>query len=79
MKVYDGETVILGGFIQEDKRSLIEKNPFVGDLPVIGRFFNREAEETVKKNLVMLVTARLIGGNGEPVRRNITSGVPDFR
>ena len=78
IKVYDGETIVLGGLLTEESRYVDEKNPFFGELPLVGRLFNRKSEEKVKKNILIFVTARLIGGDGSPIRKNTDRGLPDF-
>jgi len=78
VKVYDGETIVLGGLLTEESTYIDEKNPVFGDLPLIGTFFNRKMEDKVKMNILIFVTARLISGDGTPVRKNTDRGVPDF-
>src|SRR5690606_26188900 len=37
----DGETVVLGGLIQDDVNEVISQVPILGDLPLIGRLFKK--------------------------------------
>jgi general secretion pathway protein D len=77
--VYDGQTVVLGGMVQNETQSRIDKVPFFSELPFIGRFFQSHAENTVRNNLLIFVTARLVDNYGIPIRRNVDSSIPDFK
>lgn len=58
--VNDGETVVLGGIFQQEKREGVEKTPFLGDLPWIGRLFRREFKSDDKQELLIFITPRLL-------------------
>ncbi len=62
--VWDGQTVVLGGLISENVQKTKDKVPVLGDLPLLGRFFRSEANNTSKKNLVIFVTPTLIDPAG---------------
>lgn len=78
VKVYDGETIVLGGLLTEESRYVEEKNPFFGDLPLVGRMFNRKSKESIKRNVLIFITARLVSGDGTPIRKSTDRGIPDF-
>jgi len=67
--VWDGQTIVLGGLIREDLVKYEDKIPFLGDIPLIGRLFRSEGEYSQKKNLLIFVTARLVGPDGRPIQR----------
>ena len=69
--VWDGQTVALGGLIQETIRKGTDKVPFLGDLPVAGRLFRSEADQKIKKNLVIFVTPRILDADGQPRREDV--------
>ena len=77
--IWDGETVVLGGLIREDLQSYKDKIPLLGDVPLLGRLFTNTGEQSVKKNLLIFVTARLVNPSGVPIRTNDVRGLPDFR
>jgi len=62
--IHDNETVILGGLITEITTTSHDKVPFFGDIPFVGRLFRGESEDTVKRNLIIFVTARLVTSRG---------------
>jgi general secretion pathway protein D len=63
--VNDGETIVLGGLIEEKKTVVHDKTPFLGDIPFIGRLFRHDINQSQKMNLMIFVTARLITASGE--------------
>lgn len=79
VKVYDGETVVLGGMLREETSERQDKYPLLGDVPILGRFFTSTMDNSTKRNLLIFVTARLVSGDGVPVRENALRGVPDFQ
>jgi general secretion pathway protein D len=65
--VWDGQTVALGGLIAEDNVKSRDKVPVLGDIPVLGRLFRSENSRTVKKNLMIFVTATILDAGGKRV------------
>jgi general secretion pathway protein D len=63
--VWDGYTVALGGLIREDIQKVQDKVPFLGDMPLAGRLFRSEADQKVKKNLMIFVTPRIRDADGQ--------------
>ena len=76
--VHDGEPVVIGGIIDNSAVNRTDKIPILGDLPLIGRLFQSQAENNKKQNLIMFVTARQIDFRGNPIKKSNKSGVPDF-
>jgi len=67
VSVYDGQTVVLGGLMREDVQKVEDKVPIIGDIPIAGRLFRTSAEQHIKRNLIMFVTASLIDQAGQPL------------
>ena len=67
VSIFPGATIVMGGLITESRQAIDDKVPFLGDLPFIGRLFRSHAEETVKKNLLIFVTTRLVDVRGREV------------
>ena len=67
VSIYPGATIVMGGLITESRKAMDDKVPFLGDLPFIGRLFRSHAEQTVKKNLLIFLTTRLVDVRGREV------------
>ncbi|MCQ2388661.1 MAG: hypothetical protein MJ138_03005 [Kiritimatiellae bacterium] len=73
MSIYNGATVVMGGLITEERKSMEDKIPFLGDIPWLGRFFRSRSEYSNKRNLLIFVTARLV----DPRGRQVSMGTGD--
>jgi type IV pilus assembly protein PilQ len=58
--VKDGQTVVLGGIYETERRETINKVPFLGDLPVVGFFFRSKQRVDNKAELLIFVTPRIL-------------------
>ena len=56
----NGESVIIGGLIENKSESTKQKVPLLGDIPLFGELFKNKAINTKKNNLVVIVTPYLI-------------------
>lgn len=56
----DGETLVLGGLIQDDFTDSEQKVPILGDIPVVGRLFKSKTRTNVKRNLLVFLQPRII-------------------
>ena len=65
VNIWDNQTIALGGMISSSVQTTKDKVPFLGDVPLLGRLFQSQSKSTVKKNLMIFVTATIIdpGGN----------------
>ena len=70
VSITPGSTVVMGGLITEQRKAMDDKVPFLGDLPFVGRLFRSHAEQTIKKNLLIFVTGRLITPSGRELTVN---------
>ncbi len=55
-----GNTLVLGGLIQDDVRNQTTKVPFLGDIPGIGYAFRSEAKQRNKGNLIIFITPTIV-------------------
>ena len=74
LTIYDGYTVAVGGLMREDVQNVEDKVPILGDIPVIGRLFQTKAENRIKSNLIIFVTAQIIDATGRPLRGADSAG-----
>jgi len=56
----DGETIALGGLIQDEDRKSVSGIPILKDLPIIGRLFSREDTVRNRTEIVIFITARVV-------------------
>jgi general secretion pathway protein D len=73
LEVQDGYTMVLGGLIREDISTVNDKVPLLGDIPWIGRAFRSKAEQSVKRNLLIFVTVRILRPDGQPLNPTVGS------
>ena len=59
----NGESVIIGGLIENKNENTIEKVPFVSEVPLIGELFKNRINNTQSKNLVIIITPYIIPKN----------------
>jgi len=57
----DGETFAIGGLIQQQDVVELSGLPILKDLPIVGQFFRRTTKDKIKTELVIFVTARVVG------------------
>ncbi len=69
LTLYDGNTVAVGGLIKEERITIEDKVPILGDLPFIGRLFQSQIDSQDRSNLVIFVTARVVDASGEAVNK----------
>lgn len=58
--VQDGQTVVLGGIYETERRETINKVPFLGDMPGIGFLFRSTQNERRKAELLIFVTPKIL-------------------
>jgi general secretion pathway protein D len=66
--VRSGQTVLLGGLIQQDDSEGRAKVPLLGDIPVLGRLFGNTSRSHDRTELIVLITPTVIS-SGEDARR----------
>ena len=58
--VADGQTVVLGGIYETERRETVSKVPFLGDIPVVGTLFRSKKRTDNKAELLIFVTPRIL-------------------
>ena len=59
-----GDTIILGGLIDEDVQESVQKVPLLGDIPFIGHLFKSTTNTTRKRNLMVFLRATIVRDAG---------------
>jgi len=60
LRVRDGQTLIMTGVISDFDRTEVSKWPILGDMPLIGQFFRKSSGRKEKRELVIMVSPRII-------------------
>jgi len=53
--VKSGETVVLGGLLDEKTNEVVSKVPLLGDIPVLGELFKSTSTDKTKRNLMVFI------------------------
>jgi type II secretion system protein D len=60
-----GQTVVLGGLISKRKDELHRKVPWLGDIPVVGRLFRFDSVQSMKTELLIIMTPHIVRNETE--------------
>ncbi|MFJ5484451.1 DNA uptake porin HofQ [Pectobacterium actinidiae] len=58
--VADGETIVLGGIFQQQKKNSDRQVPLLGEVPVFGHLFRNHTQQHTRRELVIFITPTLI-------------------
>lgn len=67
--VSDGETIVIGGVFSNTQTKSVDKVPFLGDLPYLGRMFKRDIVSDNKSELLIFLTPRIMNNQAIAVSR----------
>ena len=67
LHVQNGRTLALGGLSDALEDKLTVGTPFIQNIPILGWLFKTERRETKRKNLIILVTAKIVDPSGANV------------
>ncbi|WP_455230050.1 type IV pilus secretin PilQ [Geopseudomonas aromaticivorans] len=65
----DGETIVIGGVFSNTQTKTVDKVPFLGDLPFLGRLFRRDVVSDAKSELLIFLTPRIMDTQSTSVSR----------
>ncbi|MBA1202360.1 pilus modification protein PilQ [Pseudomonas capeferrum] len=69
VRVMDGETLVIGGVYSTVQNNVVDKVPFLGDLPYVGRLFRRDLIQEKKSELLVFLTPRIMNDQAIAVSR----------
>lgn len=61
--VNNGQTIVLGGIYRQNNNNTVDRVPLLGDLPIIGYFFNRKTQSNKNEELLIFITPRIIANS----------------
>lgn len=81
LQLRDGETQVLAGLITDDERQSSNRIPGLGDLPILGRLFSSQRDETKKSELVLSITPHVVrtAPNADPRLTEFLFGTDTMR
>ncbi len=56
----NGETIVIGGLLEERKTDGVFKVPFLGDIPILGHLFRRDTKDTRTVDLLIFLKATVV-------------------
>ncbi len=56
----DGQSFVIGGLIDNRESETFEKIPFIGDIPILGKFFTSKIKNRTNTELMVLVTPEIV-------------------
>ena len=60
VRVADGRTLLIGGLILNDDSQAVDKVPFLGNLPIIGKLFTNTVSKTSQRELLIFITPSIV-------------------
>lgn len=65
MTIHNGQTMVIGGLIEETKVDTVESLPFLIDIPLIRRLFGSTDASVERREILVLITGRIINENSK--------------
>ena len=66
-RIWDGQSVLMDAGSVTNRVRFVDKTVYLGDLPLIGRFFRKEGVQDQVSRLFVLVTPTLVDAVGRPI------------
>ncbi|KAA3618025.1 MAG: hypothetical protein DWQ05_08235 [Calditrichaeota bacterium] len=60
VKVKNGETIVIGGMIKERETQTVSKVWLLGNVPLLGHFFQNKYSEKIQTDLVIFITPQIV-------------------
>jgi len=81
LRLKDGETQVLAGLFRDDTQNVNNRVPGLASLPFIGKLFNDRNNDRRKKEIVLLITPRILSNIRPPdsVYTSFPAGIDDTR
>jgi len=60
VELKDGQSFVIGGLIDNRETETFEKIPFIGDIPILGKFFQSKEKNRTNTELMVFVTTEIV-------------------
>ena len=72
VRMRNGETLVIGGLINEVEKETISKIPFISNIPILGELFKNSAKNKNKTEVMMILTPHITDAGESPAIYNTT-------
>ena len=66
VRMYSGQTLVIGGLISEEEQKTLQKIPFLGDIPLLGKLFSNSTKKRSKVEVMLLLTPHITAAGTSP-------------
>ncbi len=66
VRMRNGETLVIGGLINEEEQKRLQKVPFLSNIPLLGELFKNRTTSKTKTEVIMILTPHLTGAGESP-------------
>jgi general secretion pathway protein D len=60
VEIQDGQTIVIGGLMQDQRTNHVNKVPILGDLPLLGNLFRYTSDDKTKTELLIFLTPHVV-------------------
>ncbi len=68
--IFIGETLVIGGLINEEEQKRLQKVPFLSNIPLLGELFKNRTTSKTKTEVIMILTPHLTNPGDSPAIYN---------
>jgi general secretion pathway protein D len=72
VQIYDGQTILIGGFLGDSVTDVEDGVPFLGEIPVVGKLFRSSVEDRTAKAIMLFVSVRIVDPAGAPINQDLS-------
>lgn len=65
LKLKDGQSMVIGGLMNNQENTVVTKLPILGDLPIIGSAFRSTSKQKKERELLIFLTPHIIDDNDQ--------------
>lgn len=66
LTIYDGQTIVMSGLMEERIQIVEDKTPILGDIPLVGRLFQSRASSPIQTRVIFLIKVKVVDAAGRP-------------
>lgn len=70
VRMYSGETLVIGGLISEEQHRTMQKVPFLSKIPLLGELFKNRSRSHNKTEVLLLLTPHITEAGASPAIYN---------